>query len=168
MGLIRLLKMERRTICKFLSRLSLKLIIGLTAANHFVAASDRPIAAFTANCRLGRYVLSRERHLQSIHRRNQHCMSTQDQNSNQKSAGDSGKVNLFSKAAWVSAELLGNVARTLRGSDDSDEQKQAISTETISKDEALDRLRKEYERSYFISGEMDIDLYSEDCLFAGS
>ena len=95
-------------------------------------------------------------------------MSTQDQKSNQKSAGDSGKVNLFSKAAWVSAELLGNVARTLRGSDDSDEQKQAISTETISKDEALDRLRKEYERSYFISGEMDIDLYSEDCLFAGS
>ncbi len=82
---------------------------------------------------------------------------------------ESDKVDVLSKAAWVSAEILGNVARAFNGNTNvADPSPPADESKPITKEDALDRLRKEYDRSYFLSGEMDVDLYTEDCLFAGS
>jgi hypothetical protein len=155
------------------------LVLTLAIVIESVAPATGPAAAFVIPCQL--------RHCQKYYYRSvnqlstkrfdscrssnsyifSHHMSVKEPKNGKQSGTDSGQVNLFSKAAWVSAELLGNIARTLKGGEDGTAQYDDISAVPISKDEALERLRKEYERSYFISGEMDIDLYSEDCLFAG-
>jgi hypothetical protein len=104
------------------------------------------------------------------------CISVFSLSMLDKSTGKDGKPrdstsenSLVGKAAWISAELLGNAASAFKGGDSKIPLDQSSQSDAVlSRDEALARLKREYERSYFISGEMDIDLYTEDCLFAGN
>eukprot|EP00291_Cryptomonas_curvata_P005666 CAMPEP_0172196674 /NCGR_PEP_ID=MMETSP1050-20130122/26967_1 /TAXON_ID=233186 /ORGANISM="Cryptomonas curvata, Strain CCAP979/52" /LENGTH=158 /DNA_ID=CAMNT_0012873019 /DNA_START=175 /DNA_END=648 /DNA_ORIENTATION=- len=92
---------------------------------------------------------------------------TDNEGKPRESDSESREASFVGKAAWISAELLGNLASAFQGGDSKPPKIQNILTDSfLSRDEALERLKREYERSYFISGEMDIDLYTEDCLFA--
>jgi hypothetical protein len=75
--------------------------------------------------------------------------------------------NPMGKAVWYAAEALGDAMAVVTGRRSNAGQLGIKRTEKISRDEALDRLRVDYDRSYFVSGELDIDLYEQDCLFAG-
>mmetsp|Transcript_11589 Transcript_11589/g.18201 ORF Transcript_11589/g.18201 Transcript_11589/m.18201 type:complete len:270 (+) Transcript_11589:158-967(+) len=72
------------------------------------------------------------------------------------------------KAAWVAAEALGKAAAALKG--DGGAEESALGDDDIEgvvpREELMKRLEKEYENEYFISGDMDLSLYEEDCLFA--
>ena len=75
---------------------------------------------------------------------------------------------IIGKAAWVAAEALGNAARiTGGGRGVQDSGRDGKEERVITNEEAVMRLRADYERDYFISGKVDADLYEEDCLFAG-
>jgi len=70
------------------------------------------------------------------------------------------------KVVWSAAEALGNIAATVKGGNKDStgvtEQVHAAMTQ----DEALERLTKEYANEYFLSGEVDLSLYEDDCVFA--
>jgi hypothetical protein len=84
-----------------------------------------------------------------------------------KSSGPPEGANALSKLVWQATEWFGNAAATV--------QKGEVATtapvpaglgRAHTPAEALERLRKDYEKAYFISGNMDLDLYAEDCYFA--
>lgn len=68
------------------------------------------------------------------------------------------------KAVWQATEAFGKVASLVRGAPDAAPDGVALAPASI--DEAVARLRADYERDYFISGEVDEALYAEDCEFA--
>lgn len=39
-------------------------------------------------------------------------------------------------------------------------------TEPIGRTDAIARLKTDFDRFYFVTGQMDLDLYEEDCTFA--
>jgi hypothetical protein len=78
------------------------------------------------------------------------------------------EASLPLKVTWYAAEMLGNFARALRGSQDSQIFPNEDDTPMgLTADEMLKRLQGEYEKEYFISGDMDLSLYTDDCVFAG-
>ena len=79
---------------------------------------------------------------------------------------DDAGAGIAGKAAWVAAEALGNAARVLGATPEAEAQG-GRNGGTIDRQDAIARLKADYERDYFISGEVDGDLYEEDCLFAG-
>eukprot|EP00930_Biecheleria_cincta_P049546 TRINITY_DN34743_c0_g1_i1.p1 TRINITY_DN34743_c0_g1~~TRINITY_DN34743_c0_g1_i1.p1 ORF type:complete len:289 (-),score=37.61 TRINITY_DN34743_c0_g1_i1:279-1031(-) len=74
------------------------------------------------------------------------------------------QASAFDQVVWSAAEALGNLRSSLLGSE---EQKlQGDRPAPKSCDELLERLRADYERNYFLTGEMDIELYAQDCEFS--
>jgi len=72
------------------------------------------------------------------------------------------------QAIWSATEVLGNVAAAAMNPgikkkevSDSEQVRGAVTQE-----EALERLKEEYVKEYFLSGEMDLSLYENDCVFA--
>jgi len=91
----------------------------------------------------------------------------QDSDEAQPKAG----AGLGSRLVWSAAEAFGNLAALIRPSDASVEvaesaEKDLARAVPVSTEDALTRLRVDYEREYFVTGNMDEDLYLEDCLFA--
>jgi hypothetical protein len=81
---------------------------------------------------------------------------------------DDAGAGIAGKAAWVAAEALGNAARVLGATPEAEAEAQGgTNGGRIDRQDAIARLKADYERDYFISGEVDGDLYEEDCLFAG-
>ena len=64
--------------------------------------------------------------------------------------------------------MLGNIARAVDKKENAFTTKDSSSTMSISREEAIQRLRAEYDRCYFLSGDMDLDLYDENCCFGGT
>ncbi|EKX50830.1 hypothetical protein GUITHDRAFT_103420 [Guillardia theta CCMP2712] len=61
-------------------------------------------------------------------------------------------VSLPLRLAWKGAEALGNLAAFVQGRGGNED--------------LLQRLQLEYEKNYFLSGDIDVSLYHPDCLFA--
>jgi len=76
---------------------------------------------------------------------------------------DGDEESIFLKAAWSATEVLGNVAAAVSGPRDNLKDGRSA---PLTLDEAANRLRDDYERDYFISGKIDRELYSPNCLFA--
>ncbi|CAM9353274.1 unnamed protein product [Ascophyllum nodosum] len=68
------------------------------------------------------------------------------------------------KAAWYGSELFGNII----GLGKSQESTARIGDPStrISRADAAARLKSDFDRYYFVTGAMDLDLYEEDCTFA--
>jgi len=75
---------------------------------------------------------------------------------------DSEQPSVLLKAAWLGTELLGNIA----GVASKDNVIFDVEPPPSSLTEAAMRLRADYERDYFVTGEVDAELYDEDCVFA--
>jgi hypothetical protein len=80
-------------------------------------------------------------------------------------AGDPDEeASLASKGAWFATEIFGTLAARVRGQPAAASSGIAGPPSTLK--EAISRLEADYERRYFILGEMDEALYAEDCEFA--
>jgi hypothetical protein len=68
-------------------------------------------------------------------------------------------------AVWIGTEMMGNIARAF-----AKEETSLSSIEVLqgpkSWKEASQRLKMDYKRNYFVTGECDTNLYDENCLFA--
>lgn len=78
--------------------------------------------------------------------------------------GDGGEVSLFDQAVWNAAEALGAARAALSPEeqrfDDGDGQP------ARSQEELVSRLRADYDKDYFLTGDLDVQLYAEDCEFS--
>eukprot|EP00899_Mesostigma_viride_P006645 jgi/Mesvir1/15982/Mv08289-RA.1 len=74
------------------------------------------------------------------------------------------------KAAWYGSELLGQLAAALTPSREKDSNAPAQKLQTdgkpIDRKQAAAIIRKDYESSYFVTGEMTTSLYADDCEYA--
>ncbi len=73
------------------------------------------------------------------------------------------------QAIWSATEVLGNVAAAAMNPGIKRNEVSRVSEQVrgaVSEEEALERLKEEYVKEYFLSGEMDLSLYENDCVFA--
>mmetsp|Transcript_19555 Transcript_19555/g.45468 ORF Transcript_19555/g.45468 Transcript_19555/m.45468 type:complete len:292 (+) Transcript_19555:57-932(+) len=75
---------------------------------------------------------------------------------------DDGKANAWDQLVWNLAEGVGNARAALVGSSDTAEVGEPASTA----EELIERLRVDYDRNYFLTGDVDVPLYTQDCEFA--
>ena len=77
-------------------------------------------------------------------------------------ASQAGEAGWWDQLVWNAAESLGNARASLVGS----EPEMPMGEAPSSRDELVDRLRADYDRNYFLTGDIDVPLYTEDCEFA--
>lgn len=70
------------------------------------------------------------------------------------------------KLAWFGSEAFGKVVGVFRSRPDEPLQEDIEFGETIPRDVAVATLRKDYDRNYFVTGEMTMGLYDPNCEFA--
>ena len=92
-------------------------------------------------------------------------------NSNPKCDGKaSDDLGLGLKSVWVGAELLGNVVGAAKGNQNntsSNQQQTGASTSgRLTREQAIESIRKDYDVNYFVSGQGDLSAYDPDCRFA--
>ncbi|CAM9245985.1 unnamed protein product, partial [Choristocarpus tenellus] len=73
--------------------------------------------------------------------------------------------SLFVKAAWYGSELLGKIVGVGK-SNTLDENAGDKEKPLLDWQDAIASLRTDYDRVYFVTGEMDMNLYEDDCEFA--
>eukprot|EP00897_Mesotaenium_endlicherianum_P009765 jgi/Mesen1/8817/ME000053S08226 len=72
----------------------------------------------------------------------------------------------LTKLAWYGSEAFGKVVSVFKSKEDGNDGIEDEFGETVSRDVALDALRQDYDRSYFVTGQMSMGLYEVDCEFA--
>ncbi|KAG9455293.1 hypothetical protein H6P81_008197 [Aristolochia fimbriata] len=93
-------------------------------------------------------------------------------NRNLSSDGDSQSENLVLKLAWFGSELLGIAASLFRSP--ADAAKAGGEVEVTGEEELgvmgraqlVDAIREDFKRSYFVTGNLTLNAYEEDCEFA--
>ena len=88
------------------------------------------------------------------------AQSDTDENADQ--AGTKEDKNLATKAAWYGVEVFGKVF----GSNPKESTPQDYSGPPSSLQETMERVKRDFENSYFLGGNMDEELYDPDCEFA--
>lgn len=86
-----------------------------------------------------------------------------------KSKKSDTETNPIAKASWYAVEAFGQIfGAKNKSSQTGDVVANAIdlSVSPKSLDEALTRIEMDNARSYFLSGEVDVEAYAEDCVFA--
>eukprot|EP00960_Hanusia_phi_P068784 766933-Hanusia_phi.AAC.7 len=71
-------------------------------------------------------------------------------------------VSLPLRLAWKGAEVLGNLVALVQRREEKEVQEPAAFR--LIGEEIEQKLREEYDKSYFLSGDIDISLYHPDCL----
>ena len=96
------------------------------------------------------------------------CKVTCQEQGNKDGKPEQPRVGVFSKGVWFAAEALGNIASFVKRGDTASlaSTERTSDVAPISREDALKRLETDYSRDYFVSGDVDLDLYNEDCLFA--
>jgi hypothetical protein len=80
-------------------------------------------------------------------------------------------LGLGLKATWIGAEMLGNmVGAAKKGNTNNSTTKNETSTsggqQTLTREQAIDSIRQDYNVNYFVSGQGDLSAYDPDCRFA--
>eukprot|EP00903_Cladosiphon_okamuranus_P009328 g8897.t1 len=70
------------------------------------------------------------------------------------------------KAAWYGSELFGNIIGLGKSKEKAESGSESPAEEPISRPDAVARLKTDFDRFYFVTGQMDLDLYEPDCVFA--
>ncbi|KAJ1429553.1 hypothetical protein SESBI_08336 [Sesbania bispinosa] len=73
--------------------------------------------------------------------------------------------NALLKLAWYSSELLGIAASVFR-SPSGEEAPPLRLLETIDRAAVVDTIKQDFQRSYFVTGDLTLNAYEEDCEFA--
>jgi Uncharacterized conserved protein (DUF2358) len=84
-----------------------------------------------------------------------------------KNDGDdiSATATPIEKAAWYAVETFGKVFGKLAGDREEDNETMVNTGPPTTLAETKRRLRADNDRSYFLSGQVDVELYSPDCVF---
>eukprot|EP00434_Breviolum_minutum_P018812 symbB.v1.2.016593.t1/scaffold1264.1/size127839/2 len=78
-------------------------------------------------------------------------------------AKEADQAGWLDQAVWKGAEVLGQARASLVGEAPSDPE---IGEVPSTREELVERLRADYDRNYFLTGDIDVPLYTEDCEFA--
>ncbi|BBM98600.1 hypothetical protein MPTK1_1g14720 [Marchantia polymorpha subsp. ruderalis] len=73
------------------------------------------------------------------------------------------------KLAWYGSEAFGNAVATFRpksGEDQADDDGELKFDGPVSREDAVDLIKKDFDRSYFVTGNMATGIYENDCEFA--
>ena len=131
----------------------------------FLLLIATPTAAFSVCPPMHRLPCSRQYATLPLHSRQSGLVMRADEGEKQ----GSQDVTPMLRAVWSATEVLGNAAAALSGSGKNkkrgDEGSLPVRAK-LTEEEALQSLRDEYERAYFLSGEIDMSLFEEDCLFS--
>ncbi|XP_057454695.1 uncharacterized protein LOC130746163 isoform X1 [Lotus japonicus] len=73
--------------------------------------------------------------------------------------------NPLLKIAWYSSELLGIAASAFRSPSGVEAPPQRL-LETIDRAAVVDTIKQDFQRSYFVTGDLTLNAYEEDCEFA--
>eukprot|EP01018_Ginkgo_biloba_P018491 Gb_06822 [translate_table: standard] len=103
--------------------------------------------------------------------KNVHCRADRSRFSPEKdSNSNSNSNNLLLKLAWYGSEALGIAASVFRPSTAQNPlEQQSLQDEvvgSIPRDTVEDAIKKDFERSYFVTGNLTTAIYEEDCEFA--
>ncbi|KAE9605373.1 hypothetical protein Lal_00025246 [Lupinus albus] len=74
------------------------------------------------------------------------------------------KNNAFLKVAWYSSELLGIAASVLRSPSSNEAPMRLL--DIIDRDAVVATIEQDFQRSYFVTGDLTLNAYEEDCEFA--
>jgi hypothetical protein len=76
-------------------------------------------------------------------------------------------LGLALKATWIGAELLGNVVGAANNKNSGNGGTSTSGRqEALSREQAIESIRKDYDENYFVSGKGDLSAYDENCRFA--
>lgn len=64
------------------------------------------------------------------------------------------------------SELFGNIIGIGKTKDQQAKGEKRSASPVLAREEAVARLKMDFDRFYFVTGQMDLDLYEEDCTFA--
>lgn len=70
------------------------------------------------------------------------------------------------KAAWILSEMVGKAGGMFRRQQKGHSECMVSSVPPVSFAETARRLKKDYDRNYFVSGKIDEQLYAPDCVFS--
>ena len=135
------------------------------AAVVFLLLFATPTAAFSVCPPMHRLPCARQYATLLLHSRQSCLLMRADEGEKQ----GSQDVTPMLRAVWSATEVIGNAAAALSGSGKDKKRGDAGSLPVrakLTEEEALQSLRDEYEREYFLSGEIDMSLFEEDCLFS--
>lgn len=127
-----------------------------------------PVALFLALSTCVAFLPAAEAfHPQSFSPRWTRCNGSTDENNNSGKGDASGTkqdMDIFTKSSWYAVEMFGKAF----GSKTSDQETVTSTTEQPPKslDETLRRIREDNDRSYFLSGRIDAEIYDPNCVFA--
>ncbi|CAM6105128.1 unnamed protein product [Calypogeia fissa] len=76
------------------------------------------------------------------------------------------ETNVFVRAAWYGSEAFGKVVAGFRPSKEEEVEEESVNDGPIERKEAVELLRVDLDRSYFVTGNMATGIYEEDCEFA--
>ncbi|MED6135736.1 hypothetical protein PIB30_049430 [Stylosanthes scabra] len=89
---------------------------------------------------------------------------TQQEKSQQPQNNNNDNNNALLKVAWYSSELLGIAASALRPS--SNEKAPLRLLESIDRGAVVDTIKQDFQRSYFVTGDLTLNAYEDNCEFA--
>lgn len=121
------------------------------SSSHFFCADAVPGSAF---CTRGRRT---ERRVLSIS-----CEAKNESTRTPPTADASPLVKL----AWYGSEAFGKAVAAFRPSKEAEEDDVEVYDGPVPRSEAVALIRKDYERSYFVTGNMNMGIYEADCEFA--
>ncbi|XP_077248238.1 nuclear transport factor 2 (NTF2) family protein isoform X2 [Tasmannia lanceolata] len=91
-------------------------------------------------------------------------------NPNSSNDRDSQSNNLLLKMAWYSSELLGIAASVLRPPPRSSDREVEVSVDdgsgVLDRAQVVEAIKEDFQRSYFVTGNLALNAYEEDCEFA--
>jgi len=88
-------------------------------------------------------------------------------NNNDKNVKTPEEINPLTKASWYAVEAFGKVFKQTQKAEETKNNNAIDFTKAPSSyKEALQRIKLDNERSYFLSGTVDIEAYDEKCIFA--
>ncbi|CAM9206082.1 unnamed protein product [Chrysoparadoxa australica] len=70
------------------------------------------------------------------------------------------------KVAWYGSEAFGDLMGALSGGKSAEKSQELDRSSKLERGEAIASLRADYEKVYFVTGDMDMNLYEQDCTFA--
>ncbi|CAK9156730.1 unnamed protein product [Ilex paraguariensis] len=118
-----------------------------------------------------RHVIFRPNHHHRVYRFRCNGENTRS-NSNSSVGKDSESENLLLKMAWYSSELLGIAASLFRSPSNVEAVVGRVPELDVDGSGAVDRvivvetIKEDFQRSYFVTGNLTLDVYEDECEFA--
>ncbi|KAK6141041.1 hypothetical protein DH2020_023135 [Rehmannia glutinosa] len=133
-------------------------------------ASFLSFTSIAPNLHYRRYnLIFRPNHGQKVHKLR--CCSKSPTNNSSANNEESESENVLLKIAWYGSEFLGIAASFLRSPAKSEDARAGVELGVdgfgkIDRAAVVETIKEDFRRSYFVTGNLAVDAYEEDCEFA--